>query len=140
LVPGAIADSLTSYGGIILEKPANLPPGLYQRRRSGSYGTVTEPFADPQKFPDPQVYFYQSRGFQLAESYYQSLSVPYLGLTVAEPLGPLPASRLGQNGRAPMLILSERDRAASLRGFFPHCVAARFSRSTCSSMANTSRP
>ena len=53
---------------------------------AGSYGTVAEPGDDPQKFPNPQVYFYQARGFSLAESYYQSINVPYLGLMVAEPL------------------------------------------------------
>src|ERR1039457_7162149 len=53
---------------------------------AGSYGTVTEPSTNPQKFPDPQAYFYQSRGFSLAECYYQGLYAPYQGLIVAEPL------------------------------------------------------
>ena len=47
---------------------------------------VTEPTADTTKFPTPQVYFYQARGFSLAECYYQSLNTPYEGLIVAEPL------------------------------------------------------
>jgi uncharacterized protein (TIGR03790 family) len=92
-VPGAIADSLTSYGGLLFEPSA--PPGytghtillvLLNAGASGSYGTVTEPCAYLQKFPSPQDYFYQARGFSLAECYYQSLVNPYQGLIVGEPL------------------------------------------------------
>ena len=53
---------------------------------SGSYGTITEPCNYNEKFPDPQDYFYQSRGFSLAECYYQGLTNPYQGLVVGEPL------------------------------------------------------
>ena len=53
---------------------------------AGSYGTVTEPCNYPQKFPNPLDYFYQNRGFCLAEAYYQSLQNPYQGLLVGEPL------------------------------------------------------
>ena len=52
----------------------------------GSYGTVTEPCNYLQKFPSPQDYFYQARGFSLAECYYMSLANPYQGLIVGEPL------------------------------------------------------
>lgn len=86
-VPGSMADSLTSYGGQIFgnNSQSNLL-GFIDVGAAGSYGTVSEPDDDTQKFPNPQVYFYQARGFSLAESYYQSLNVPYLGLVVAEPL------------------------------------------------------
>ena len=86
-VPGAVADSLTSFGGIIFG--SNSQTNLLEfinGGATGSYGTVAEPDNDTQKFPNPQVYFYQARGFSLAESYYQSVNVPYLGLMVAEPL------------------------------------------------------
>ncbi|HKW27997.1 MAG TPA: TIGR03790 family protein, partial [Verrucomicrobiae bacterium] len=86
-VPGAVADSLTSYGGIIFgpNSQTNLL-AFINAGAAGSYGTVAEPANDTQKFPNPQVYFYQARGFSLAESYYQSINVPYLGLIVGEPL------------------------------------------------------
>jgi uncharacterized protein (TIGR03790 family) len=86
-VPGAIADSMTSYGGVIFgpNGQTSLLTCIYAGA-AGSYGTVSEPNGDTQKFPDPQVYFYQARGFSLAESYYQSVNSPFLGLTVAEPL------------------------------------------------------
>ena len=86
-VPGAIADSMTSYGGVIFgsNSQTNLL-AFINAGAAGSYGTVVEPEDDTQKFPNPQVYFYQARGFSLAEGYYQSINVPYLGLIVAEPL------------------------------------------------------
>src|SRR5262249_47001810 len=53
---------------------------------AGSYGTVTEPCNYLAKFPSSQTYFYQSRGFSLAECYYLALTNPYQGLIVGEPL------------------------------------------------------
>ena len=97
-VPGAIADSFTSFGGIIFgnNDQTNLL-AFINAGASGSYGTVAEPGTDAQKFPDPQVYFYQARGFNIAESYYQSINAPHLGLTVAEPLAaPFARSGSGQ--------------------------------------------
>ena len=97
-VPGSIADSLTSYGGLIFgpNSQTSLLAMIYAGA-SGSYGTVTEPGTDTQKFPDPQVYFYQARGFSLAECYYQSLNVPFMGLMVAEPLA-APFTHLAYGG------------------------------------------
>ncbi len=86
-VPGAIADSMTSFGGVIFGPNSQTDLlAFIAAGAAGSYGTVAEPLPDPQKFPDPQVYFYQARGFSLAESYYQSVNAPYLGLIVGEPL------------------------------------------------------
>jgi uncharacterized protein (TIGR03790 family) len=97
-MPGAMADSLSSYGGMLF-----VPNGqttlleFIHGGAAGSYGTVTEPSADPQKFPAPMNYFYQARGFDLAECYYQSLQAPYEGLLVGEPLAsPFAQSALGQ--------------------------------------------
>ena len=86
-VPGAMADSLTSFGGIIFGPNSQTSLlAFINAGAAGSYGTVTEPSPCPQKFPDPQNYFYQARGFSLAECYYQSLYAPYQGLIVGEPL------------------------------------------------------
>jgi uncharacterized protein (TIGR03790 family) len=97
-VPGAMADSLTSFGGIIFgpNSQTNLLACI-NAGAAGSYGTVNEPGTDTQKFPDPQVYFYQARGFSLAECIYQSIPAPFLGLTVAEPLA-APFARSGSGG------------------------------------------
>jgi hypothetical protein len=86
-VPGAVADSLTSYGGFILENSGQTPLlAFLEGGASASYGTVVEPCNYTYKFPDPMVYFYQNRGFCVAEAYYQSLANPYQGLMVGEPL------------------------------------------------------
>jgi len=85
--PGAIADNLTSFGGKIFENPDQTTLlEFIDAGASGSYGTVTEPLASQAKFPDPMVYFYQARGFTLAECYYQSVRQPFQGLFVGEPL------------------------------------------------------
>ncbi|MCU0785102.1 MAG: TIGR03790 family protein [Verrucomicrobia bacterium] len=87
-VPGAMADSLTSYGGGLFD-PGNTHTKLLAflgAGASGSYGTVVEPCNYLAKFPDAKNYFYQSRGFSLAECYYMSVTNPYQGLLVGEPL------------------------------------------------------
>jgi uncharacterized protein (TIGR03790 family) len=86
-VPGAIADSLTSYAGQLFENSGQTSLLAFMNAGAcSSYGTVVEPCNYLQKFPSPQDYFYQVRGFSLAECYYMSLVNPYQGLIVAEPL------------------------------------------------------
>ncbi len=86
-VPGAMADNLTSFGGYLLEPSGQTPLlAFLDAGAAGSYGTVVEPCNYPQKFPNPLDYFYQARGFSLAEAYYQSIQNPYQGVMVGEPL------------------------------------------------------
>ena len=86
-VPGAIGDSLTSFGGEILESSGQTSLlAFLNAGAAGSYGTVVEPCNYAEKFPHPLDYFYQNRGFALAEAYYQSVQNPYQGLLVGEPL------------------------------------------------------
>ncbi len=87
-VPGGLADNLTSYGGLILQyNSAQLSIlSLLAAGASGSYGTVVEPCNYLEKYPSPENYFYQARGFSLAECYYQSVTNPYQGLLIGEPL------------------------------------------------------
>jgi uncharacterized protein (TIGR03790 family) len=88
-VPGAVGDSLTSYAGCIGPGDSAGQTTLLaflNAGAAGSYGTITEPCNYLEKFPDPLTYFYQQRGFCLAEAYYQSLRNPYQGLMVGEPL------------------------------------------------------
>ena len=87
-LPGAVADHLTSYAGL-------LPDGLgqmtvlewLQAGLTGSYGTVTEPCAYVEKFPRASVMVtrYQ-RGDTLIEAYWKSVQWPGEGLFVGEPL------------------------------------------------------
>ena len=87
-VPGAMGDSLTSYAGIIFGDSGGQTTLLafLEAGAAGSYGTITEPCNYTQKFPNPIDYFYQNRGFCLAEAYYQSLQNPFQGLLAGEPL------------------------------------------------------
>jgi uncharacterized protein (TIGR03790 family) len=86
-VPGAMADSLTSFGGFIFgNNDQTTLLALINAGACGAYGTVIEPCNYLEKFPSPQNYFFQSRGFSLAECYYQSVTNPYQGLIVGEPL------------------------------------------------------
>ena len=119
--PGAVADSMTSFGGVIFGQTGQTSLlAFINAGAAGSYGTVSEPQDDPQKFPNPQVYFYISRGFNLAEAYWQSVNNPYLGLVVAEPL----AAPYAQTAAGNWLISSNAEYAAGssnllLRGLSP---------------------
>ena len=85
--PGGIADNLTSYGGLISGAPDQMNMLAFLAAGAvGTFGTVDEPCNYLEKFPNPMDYFYQARGFSLAEAYYQSVTNPYQGLMVAEPL------------------------------------------------------
>jgi uncharacterized protein (TIGR03790 family) len=86
-VPGALADQLTSYGGQLYEQTDHTTALAFMNAgAAGSYGTVIEPCGYLEKFPSSQNYFYQSRGFTMAECYYQSVTNPYQGVLVGEPL------------------------------------------------------
>lgn len=86
-VPGGVGDTLTSFAGQIFDNSGQTPLlAFLEAGAAGSYGTVVEPCNYPQKFPDPIDYFYQFRGFALAEAYYQSVLNPFEGLFVGEPL------------------------------------------------------
>ena len=86
--PGSLGDSLNSYGGYIFENSFGQVTVLafLEAGAAGSYGAVVESCQWIQKYPDPMDYFYQTRGFSLAEAYYQSVVNPFEGLLVGEPL------------------------------------------------------
>ncbi len=87
ILPGAICEHLTSYGG-------DLEPGAPQTALSeflrggaaGASGTVREPGAVQAKFPLPSIQLHYARGSSLAEAFYQSVSGPYQLLIVGDPL------------------------------------------------------
>jgi uncharacterized protein (TIGR03790 family) len=107
-VPGAMADSMTSYAGLIFGPNSQTTLlAFIHAGAAGSYGTVTEPGAVVTKFPDPMVYFYQARGFGLAECYYQGVQYPFQGLVVGEPLAaPYRQSAAGAWGVASNEVIS----------------------------------
>ena len=96
-IPGAFGDSLTSYAGALFDNIGQTLLFVFlDTGGAGSYGTVVEPCNYLQKFPHPLDYFYQSRGFSLAEAYYMGLLNPYQGVLVGEPLS-APFARLGSS-------------------------------------------
>jgi len=86
-VPGAIADNLTSLGGVMTSGAGqtNLSE-LIKAGAAGSSGTVIEPYALQEKFPHPNMYVTYARGASLAEAFYLSVTGPYQLLIVGDPL------------------------------------------------------
>jgi hypothetical protein len=87
LLPGAIAESLTSYGGILNSKGGQTKLTEFLRQgAAGSSGTVAEPYSIQAKFPVPLMHVYYADGCSLAEAFYQSVEAPYQLLIVGDPL------------------------------------------------------
>jgi uncharacterized protein (TIGR03790 family) len=85
--PGAVADHLTSFGGV-LEGGVQMSAVEWLRQgATGSYGTVSEPCNHLDKFPSPGVFFdHYLRGDSLLEAYWKSVAMPGQGLFIGEPL------------------------------------------------------
>ena len=87
LLPGAIAENLTSLGGVMKENGGQTPLTVFlQAGAGGSSGTVTEPYAIQAKFPEPFIHVHYRRGVNLAEAFHQSVAAPYQLLIVGDPL------------------------------------------------------
>jgi uncharacterized protein (TIGR03790 family) len=86
-LPGAAADHLTSSGGR-LDGKSQMPATDWLRQgATGSYGTVSEPCAYLEKFPDPRVLLdHYLHGDTLLEAYWKSVAMPGQGLFIGEPL------------------------------------------------------
>ncbi len=87
ILPGALVENLTSYGGRF--DKGHGQPLLTQFLRlgaGGSTGTIAEPLAIPNKFPHAFAQVHYARGCTLAESLYQSVHGPYQLLMVGDPL------------------------------------------------------
>jgi hypothetical protein len=87
ILPGAICEHLTSFGGIMREGAGQTPLTEFIRAgAAGASGTVHEPYSIQAKFPDPFIQVHYARGCSLAESFYQSVAGPYQLLIVGDPL------------------------------------------------------
>lgn len=86
-LPGAVADHLTSFGGMLTDSPQMSSLRWLEAGATGSYGTVVEPCAFPQKFPNVgTLVSYYMAGETLIEAYWKSVQMPGQGLFVGEPL------------------------------------------------------
>lgn len=87
VLPGAIVENLTSFGGVFGEGTGQTVLTEFLRfGAAGSSGAVVEPYANPYKFPAPSIQVHYGRGCSLAEAFYQSVSGPYQLLIVGDPL------------------------------------------------------
>ena len=86
-VPGAIADHLTSTGGNLLGGRQMSVLRWLDAGATASYGSVVEPCAFVQKFPNPGIVIERyTRGESLIEAYWKSVQWPGQGLFVGEPM------------------------------------------------------
>jgi uncharacterized protein (TIGR03790 family) len=87
-LPGAAADHLTSFGGVLPGGNGQMPITEWLRAgATASYGTVEEPCNYTAKFPRASVLVsHYQRGDTLIEAYWKSVQWPGQGLFVGEPL------------------------------------------------------
>ncbi|MDO8597719.1 MAG: TIGR03790 family protein [Sulfuricaulis sp.] len=86
-VPGAIADHLTSAGGMLTDSSQMSALRWLEAGATGSYGTVIEPCNMPQKFPHPVLVIGRYlQGETLIEAYWKSVLMPGQGIFIGEPL------------------------------------------------------
>lgn len=88
LRPGALADSLTSFGGQLPDGNGQMPVTVWlDAGASASYGTVEEPCNFVEKFPRASVLIdHYWRGATAIEAYWKSVQWPGQGLFVGDPL------------------------------------------------------
>lgn len=86
LMPGAIAESLTSFGCVMTETSQTKATELLRFGAAATSGTVTEPYSIQNKFPHPMMHVHYAQGLTVAESFYQSVLCPYQLLIVGDPL------------------------------------------------------
>ncbi len=85
--PGAMADHLTSVGGVMPQGNQMSVLRWLEAGATGSYGTVLEPCNHLQKFPNPGVAMQRYlSGETLLEAYWKSVQQPGEGVFVGEPL------------------------------------------------------
>ena len=84
---GAIADHLTSNGGELIDSPQMSSLSWLDAGATASFGTVVEPCAFPQKFPQPVIVMRRYLGGEtLIEAYWKSVASPSQGVFIGEPL------------------------------------------------------
>lgn len=87
-VPGALADHLTSFGGMLDHANGQMSAlSWIDAGATATYGTTSEPCAHLQKFPHPQaLLLFYAGGATALEAYWKSVQWPQQGLFIGEPL------------------------------------------------------
>ncbi len=117
-VAGAIADHLTSAGGVLDGKDQMSSLRWLEAGATGSYGTVVEPCNHIQKFPMPTVAMgHYAMGETLIEAYWKSVVWPGEGVFIGEPLAhPFAPSLVDTHGeQASLKLFSPIRREAQLQ-------------------------
>jgi len=85
--PGAMADHLTSAGGVLDGRHQMSALRWLEAGATGSYGAVTEPCNFIRKFPNPALVMkWYLQGDTLIEAYWKSVAMPGQGVFSGEPL------------------------------------------------------
>lgn len=85
-LPGAMADHLTSYSGILDTFIQSKLTDWLEAGATMSAGPVTEPYANWAKFPNARFFSHYASGCTAIESFYQSVRCPLQLLMVGDPL------------------------------------------------------
>lgn len=86
-LPGAFAEHMTSYGGVLYKRGGQMSVlEFIKAGATGTCGTVVEPLADWRKFPHASLYTAYARGLTLGEAMWQSVAMPYQVCFVGDPL------------------------------------------------------
>jgi uncharacterized protein (TIGR03790 family) len=95
--PGAVADHLTSAGGVLDGGRQMSSLEWLRQGATASYGSVSEPCNHREKFPSPRVFLrHYLRGDSAIEAYWKSVLMPGQGLFIGEPLArPFAAAHRG---------------------------------------------
>ncbi|MEM9367424.1 MAG: hypothetical protein AAGD07_15645 [Planctomycetota bacterium] len=118
LVPGALAENLTSLGAHYGTGSQVKLNTLLHAGAAMSSGAVNEPYSIPMKFPTAMMHGYYARGVTAIEAYYLSTKSPYQLLMVGDPLtqpfarSPAAVGRIGD----PIDTESERTVTLTLEG------------------------
>ncbi|HEX5135578.1 MAG TPA: hypothetical protein VFY93_01270 [Planctomycetota bacterium] len=86
ILPGAIVEHLTSFGADFSHGGQTKFSELVRFGAAGTSGTVTEPLAIPNKFPNPMIHAFYADGCSLAESFFLSVQGPYQLLVAGDGL------------------------------------------------------
>lgn len=115
-LPGAMADHLTSFGGMLTDSLQMSSLRWLETGATASYGTVVEPCSFPQKFPSPAVaMFYYAAGASVIEAYWKSVAWPGQGVFIGEPLAKPFAPSLREIAPSQFELIVFSPRAGRLR-------------------------
>ncbi len=86
LLPGAIAEHLTSLGAAFEQASQTKSSDWIRAGAVATCGAVTEPYSIPAKFPQARLYEHYGRGCSVIESFYLAIGSPLQVLLLGDPL------------------------------------------------------